>query len=68
MNNLPDDMLYEIYSRLHKLYMKDIEEELDDYIWYMNNNLGDDFDEDWGTDMTSDTEETNSDFSSYDSN
>ena len=68
LNNLPDDMIWEIYRRLHKSYMKDmlfkdeIYEAALDMQYKLNNNLGDDLDE-WETTDTSDTEETDSVFS-----
>ena len=68
LNNLPDDMIWEIYRRLHKSYMMDmlfkdeIYEGALDMQYKLNNNLGHDFDE-WETTDTSDTEETDSDFS-----
>ena len=48
--DLPDDIVWYIYKKLHKLYMKDLNDELiefvEDWEWRKNNNLGDDFN-DW---------------------
>lgn len=51
LEQLPFDMLELIGKKLHKLYMLDLAEELYEVVdmieWRKNNNLGDDFDEDW---------------------
>ena len=71
LQNLPDDLIWEIYRKLHKSYMFDLAEELEEFVeeweWRKENNLGDDFDE-WDTDDTSDTEDSNSDYSYVSSN
>jgi hypothetical protein len=51
MDTLPYDIIELIYKKVHILYMKDLEDEIYD-AWYdydyrINNNLGDDFDEDY---------------------
>ena len=47
--DLPDDIIYEIYFKLHKIYMKTLKDEINDFLedweWSKNNNLGHDFDE-----------------------
>lgn len=65
LNNLPDDMIWEIYRRLHRSYMREIifkdeiyEGALEMY-WKQSE---DDFDE-WEEDDTSDEPETDSDYS-----
>lgn len=67
IETLPNDIIWEIYRRVHKSYMFDLADELeefvDDWNWRKENNLGDDFDEDWTPADTSDTEDTNSNFS-----
>lgn len=69
LNNLPDDMIWEIYRRLHRSYMREIifkdeiyEGALEMY-WKQSE---DDFDE-WEEDDTSDEPETDSDYSFTDS-
>ena len=51
LQELPFDLQELIGRKLHLLYMADLEEEIyekwDEIEWYKNNNLGDDFDEDW---------------------
>ena len=51
IENLPYDLILLIYEKLHRSYMKDLSEEIyekwDEIEWYKNNNLGDDFDEDY---------------------
>jgi hypothetical protein len=51
IENLPNDLILLIYEKLHRSYMKDLAEEIyekwDEIEWYKNNNLGDDFDEDY---------------------
>lgn len=46
---LPDDLIWEIYRKLHKSYMYDLKAELEEFVeeleWRRENNLGDDFDE-----------------------
>ena len=69
LNNLPDDMLWEIYRRLHKSYIREIifKDEIYegalDMQYKLNNNLGDDFDEDWDEEDTSDEPESDSEYS-----
>jgi hypothetical protein len=50
MDVLPYDIIELIYRKLHKLYMINLEEEIEDFVdeweWRKNNNLGDDFDDD----------------------
>ena len=71
LENLPDDLIWEIYRKLHKSYMFDLAEELEEFVeeweWRKVNNLGDDFDE-WNTEDTSDTEDSNSEYSYVSSN
>ena len=71
LQNLPDDLIWEIYRKLHKSYMFDLAEELEEFVeeweWRKENNLGDDFDE-WNTEDTSDTEDSNSEYSYVSSN
>jgi hypothetical protein len=49
INNLPNDMIYEIYKRLHKSYMNDMiknDEIYEGYLemyWKQTSGLGDDF-------------------------
>ena len=49
MFNLPDDMIYEIYRKLHRTYMKTLKDEIYDFVEILEfrkeNNLGDDLDE-----------------------
>jgi hypothetical protein len=63
LQELPFDLQEVIGFKVHKLYMYDLAEELEEFVedwnWRKENNLGDDF-ADWDTDMTSDTEDTNS--------
>ena len=44
---LPDDLIWEIYRKLHKSYMYDLKAELEEFVeeleWRKENNLGDDF-------------------------
>lgn len=47
LEQLPFDILELIGKKLHKLYMLDLADELYEIEWRKNNNLGDDFDEDW---------------------
>ena len=51
IENLPNDLILLIYEKLHRSYMKDLAEEIyekwDEIEWYKNNNLEDDFDEDY---------------------
>ena len=68
LNSLPDDMIWEIYRRLHRSYMREIifKDEIYegalDMQYKLNNNLGDDFDE-WDEEGTSDEPESNSEYS-----
>jgi hypothetical protein len=70
MDDLPFDIQELIWKKVHQSYMKDITDELIEFVdelnWRNKNNLGDDLD-DWNTDMTSDTEESNSEYSFVDS-
>ena len=68
LNTLPDDMLWEIYRRLHKSYMTEMifkdeiyEGALEMY-WKQTEGMGDDFDE-WEEEMTSDEPDTDSEYS-----
>lgn len=64
LEQLPFDILELIGKKLHKLYMIDLADELYEVEWRKNNNLGDDFDEDYYPETES---ETNSDYSFTDS-
>ncbi|MDA0361838.1 MAG: hypothetical protein O3A45_02415 [Proteobacteria bacterium] len=65
LNNLPFDLQELIGIKLHKLYMKELTEELYEecleYEWRKENNLGDD--SEWDTSNTSDTSDTDSEYS-----
>ena len=70
LNNLPDDMLWEIYRRLHRSYIREIifkdeiyEGALEMY-WKQSEEIDDD---DWEEDMTSDEPDTDSEYSFTDS-
>jgi len=62
LENLPYDLILLIYERLHKKYMYDLAEELEEFVeeweWRKENNLADDFDEDYdpSTDYESSSE------------
>ena len=52
MEQLPFDILELIGKKLHKLYMIDLAEEIYEVEWRKENNLGDDFDEDWSVESS----------------
>lgn len=60
LENLPNDLIWKIYRKLHNDYMFDLKEELYEmcleYEWRKENNLGDDFDEDWEIETETDTD------------
>jgi len=66
LNDLPDDILnYEIYPRLHRLYMIDLIYELyEASLEYEWRKTGEDEDEDWEVDSDSSTDESYSCYSS----
>lgn len=72
MKNYLSDLCFDlqelIYFKLHKLYMEDLKEEIYEecleYEWRKDNNLGDDFDEDY--EMSSEVSE-DSEYSFVDS-
>ena len=72
MKNYLSDLCFDlqelIYFKLHKMYMEELKEEIYEesleYEWRKDNNLGDDFDEDY--EMSSEVSE-DSDFSFVDS-
>jgi hypothetical protein len=64
MNNLPDDMLWEIYTRLHRLYMLDLQIEIYEKAVDFWEEYEDDQDSDYSA---SSDDETNSEYSYVDS-
>lgn len=56
LQELPFDLQELIGQKLHALYMNSLKEEIYEecleYEWRRDNNLGDDFDEDWGVESS----------------